>query len=115
MPSAMRYARVGVTMLSVHDHRDPSDADWTEYVEAYEAAARDHGVRGLLAVSRGGGPNARQRKHVVDRLGRYGYIKTAVCSSSAIARGITTAIGWLTPAQLKGFGYAERDAALAWL
>src|SRR5258706_10564649 len=64
MASTMRFARVGVTMLSVHDHRDPSESDWNAYVAAYAEGAREHGVRGLLAVSRGGGPNARQHKHL---------------------------------------------------
>ena len=112
----LRYTRVGTTMVLVHDERDPTDEDWAEYVEVYREGAFEHGVSKLLVISAGGGPNARQRRAVLTALaGKEGTIRTAICSSSAMARGITTAIGWMTPAQLRSFGYEDRHAALDYL
>jgi hypothetical protein len=51
-------------------------------------------VRVLLVHSGRGGPNAKQRAQIIAAYQGSG-VGTAVCASSALARGITTAIGWL--------------------
>jgi hypothetical protein len=119
--STLRFGRIDTTMFVVHDERNPSPHDWSEWVRAYAIAARDHGVRGLLVISSGGGPNGRQRSEVVEGLiGAVGEaaegIRTAICSDSRLARGIATAIGWLmaTP-YLRRFGYRQRNEALEFL
>ena len=83
-------------MVLVLDRRDPTPEDWSTWIEAYSTAGVEHGVRGLLVVSKGGGPNARQRKEliagVVARLGAAAEeYTTAVCGNSPIVRGITAA------------------------
>jgi hypothetical protein len=115
-PTTLRFTRIEDVMCLVHDDRNPAVEDWRLYVEALTAGVVDQGVARLLVVSRGGGPNAAQRKALVDSLGSHATkFATAVCSSSPIARGITTALGWLTPARITGFAYDDRRRALDFL
>lgn len=60
--------RAGLTLVLVHDERNPSDTEWTQWVRFFATAARRESVRRLFVVSRGGGPNRRQRMEVVDAL-----------------------------------------------
>lgn len=74
----------------------------------------------MFVVSRGGGPNAVQRREIISalfaKLGAAAQMTTAVCSDSPLARGITKAIGWMTSEQdLRSFGYQERQRALTFL
>ena len=108
-------------MVLVLDRRDPIPEDWSTWVETYSAAGVEHGVRRLLVVSSGGGPNARQRKELVTRVvARLGHVAeeytTAVCGNSPIVRSITAAIGWLSGAHgMRSFADERRDEALAFL
>jgi hypothetical protein len=112
---------VDTTIILVLDRRNPSPREWSTWVEAYCGAVLEHGVRRLLVVSRGGGPNARQRKEliagVVTAVGAAAEdISTAVCGSSPIVRAITAAFGWLSGApRMKSFGSEARREALAFL
>ena len=108
-------------MFLVCGEQNPSDDDWTEWIDAYENGAVEHGVRTLLVLSRGGGPNARQRKQLVARMvagvnDAVEELRTAVCGDAAAVRAITNAIGWLsgTP-HMKSFGYEARQKALQYL
>jgi len=118
--TTLRFLRVDDVMCLIHDERDPAPEDWRVYVAALATALAEHGVRKLLVVSAGGGPNAAQRKLLVDAIvpalgGDIRALKTAVCTSSPLARGITVALGWLSSASLTGFGYDERRQALDFL
>ena len=120
--STLRFGRVNRTMLLVHNERNPSAPDWSAWVEAYAQGALEFGVRALVVVSGGGGPNARQRTELmstlIGRLERASAeeFRTAVCSDSVLARTITKAIGWLsgTP-HLRSFGFGQRMEALEFL
>lgn len=117
--TTLLFERVGLLALLVHDERDPSAADWSQWVQFYATATREHNVRDLLVLSRGGGPNSRQRTEVVNALvGCLGpgamRLRTAVCTDSRLARGITTAIGWLYPMRhLRSFGHDQEQRNLA--
>ena len=109
-------------MVLVCGSSNPSDEDWTTWTRAYSRAAAEHGVRSLFVVSRGGGPTARQRKEVITMLMEAHMnpvleeFRTAVCSSSPMARAITSAIGWLAGAPgMRSFGNEQRDEALEYL
>jgi hypothetical protein len=121
MVTTLRFGRIETTMLLVCGEQNPSDEDWSEWIDAYTNAAVEDGVRNLLVLSRGGGPNARQRKQLIatmvngvnDEVDRF---RTAVCGDAAAVRVITSAIGWLSGApHMKSFGYEEREKALRYL
>jgi hypothetical protein len=118
--STLRFTRLEGLMCLIHDDRQPSMEDWKVYVQALVEAVSEHAVRRLLVVSRGGGPNAAQRKllvrDIVPALGGEAWaLRTAVCTSSPLARGITVALGWISTGNLTGFGYDERRRALEFL
>jgi hypothetical protein len=120
MTATLRFTRIDDLTCLVHDERNPAADDWKAYVQAFAEVLRVHGVRKLLVVSRGGGPNAAQRKHLVSDIvpamgGDAKALKTAVCTSSPVARGITVALGWLSSTNLTGFGYDDVHRALDYL
>jgi hypothetical protein len=111
----MAFAREGQLMLLVHNKINPSVAEWTEYVGVVaKLQYSEDPVDGLLVVSEAGGPNAKQRNEIVGAFEPH-IVMTAVCSDSAFARGITTAISWFHPKQLISFRYDEIAPALAGL
>lgn len=102
--------------ILVHGERPPTQDEWAQYIRALEEAR----PRRLLVVSQGGGPNAAQRAEVVRVLKAMCKedgieFATAVLSSSALARGITTAIRWLSGAELKSFHYHDIKGAMSYL
>jgi len=108
----MTFARDGDLMILVHNTNDPSAADWARYCAAVKTAQRsDEPVIGLLVISEAGGPNAKQRAEVIEAFGPR-RAPTAVCSNSALARGITTAIAWLYPKLMMSFRYEDVERAL---
>ncbi len=108
----MAFAREGQLMLLVHNKINPSVAEWSEYVGVVAALQySEHPLEGLLVVSEAGGPNAKQRNEIVSAFVPH-IVMTAVCSDSAFARGITTAISWFHPKQLISFRYDEIAPAL---
>jgi len=116
----LRCFRVDALMCLVHDEREPTSDEWGFYVRELVRAVTEHDVRKLLVVSQGGGPNAAQRKQLVTSLRPplnwdVRALKTAVCTSSPLARGITVALGWLSTTNITGFGYEDRRRALDFL
>src|SRR5258708_2854567 len=88
----MTFARDLDLLLLIHNKTDPSGEEWSAYCAAIRGYQRsDDPVSNLLVVSEGGGPNARQRREVIESF-QPRQAPTAVCANSAIARGITTAI-----------------------
>lgn len=119
MAATLRFAKVHDTAVLAHGDTTPSDSDWTAWVQAYSGYLRE-GVRELLVVTSGGGPNAAQRKQLTHAINAFDRevapkLRTAICSSSSLARGIMTAIVWLTRAPLRGFDFNARTEALDYL
>ena len=114
--STLFFERVGDLQLIISGKDSPSASDWLTYVASVRSAVdADNPAKGLLAFSDGGGPNSVQRKQIVDAFGRYSAtLPVAICTSSVIARGITTAISWISPAPLKSFEYDDVREAYAW-
>jgi hypothetical protein len=121
MVPAIRYQRVGTTIILVCGKRDPSNEQWSAWCDAYANAVEHHAVRRLFVVSAGGGPNARQRKEVVATLmQRVGAVveelSTAACGNSPAVRIVTAALGWMTGVhRMRSFSGDDRDRALVYL
>jgi hypothetical protein len=96
-------------VLAVHGEHAPSDVEWDAYMRMSTAP----GIRGLLVLSEGGGPSARQRTSIA----RFPHLKplpTAIVTSSAAVRGVVTAIWWLGK-NIRAFRPEELDHAFQYL
>lgn len=85
-------------LLALHSTKTPETEGWDTYLDAYEDGVKKWGKKllGSLAVTDGGGPDAKQRAELAHRLIQpYPHIRGAVVTNSVIARGIITAISWL--------------------
>ncbi len=91
---SMLFRDVGPLVVSVHSARAPSDEDWYEYLEL--CCRKMMGERiGVLVVTAGGGPTAKQRLAVRELL-REGPVLTAVVTNPSRVREVT-AMGWFNP------------------
>ncbi len=110
------YKRVGNLVVLVHASAPPADAEFDEYIEflAKQATPRTR----ILVFSRGGSPNAVQRKKVAEVGDKYygGDTPTAVMTDSPVARGAVTAITWLlSKNKMAAFPLDKLEDALAFL
>lgn len=81
-------------LVIAHPAATPDREDWEHVVRAVR---EHHGkVRGQLVVSRGGGPDAAQRKRALAELPKdFVPPPVAVITESLAVRGIITALNWL--------------------
>jgi len=108
----MTFVKEGDLLILVHNKTNPTPEAWAAYCQAIKTyLASGDAVRVLLVVSEAGGPNAKQRREVIEAFGSTQPL-TAVCSNSALARGITTAIAWLFPKLMMSYRYEDVVAAL---
>ena len=98
----MACSYVDGVFLEAHDHSPPSDEEWDALLEklprfAEEARRTGSLPRGALIVSDGGAPNPRQRKELARVTWATGLagLPKAVVTSSALVRGVVTALNWL--------------------
>jgi hypothetical protein len=111
MPT-MLFERVEDVLVLVHGLEEPTDSEWDPYVRFAEAGQRSaKPLIGLLVSTLGGAPNAGQRKAIV-AVSHIRPIPTCVCTDSMIARGVVTAIRWLTDAPMYGLRLDEVGEAL---
>jgi hypothetical protein len=103
----MLWKQVDRWVVVVHGDAPPSDEDWDGYVSFLMEAIV--GRRGLV-ITEGAGPNGRQRERLV-ALPQVTASPFAVVTSSAVARGIVTALSWLGQS-VKAFSPAKIDDAL---
>ncbi len=80
-------------IVAVHNEEPPADEEWIPYINF---ANTREGQRVVLSVvySDGGVPNASQRQRMFDAK-QSRSVPSVVISSSVVARGIITALGWL--------------------
>ena len=82
--------------LVVHPRISPSDSDWDALISFHgkdlRAMPRDHEVK-VLVYSEGGGPNAAQRRRMIQFL-EARRSTTAVLTASTAVRAIVTAFSW---------------------
>ncbi|NUP09682.1 MAG: hypothetical protein HOW73_26860 [Polyangiaceae bacterium] len=108
MPT-MRFEQFGDTVAMVHTADAPSDTEW----DAMLAFLRTHWPARVLVFTEGGGPTTLQRGRLNDALGK-DVMSTAVVTSSAVVRGIVTALSWFNPG-IKTFSPDGAAAALRYL
>jgi hypothetical protein len=86
--------------------------EWNAYVEYAHAAVHSaQPLTGLLVTTLGGSPNASQRKAILTAGGAK-LVPTCVCTDSLIARGVITAISWLSSVSMDALPLNDLDTAL---
>jgi hypothetical protein len=111
---AMRWAIVERVAVIVHGSGTPSRDEWQEWLAVYRRHSAD--LEGVVIYSFGGGPTPAQRTElleIVDKLRRVP--QTIMVTSSALVRGIITALGWFVapPKRAKVFAPVDLEAAFA--
>lgn len=86
----------GLVLTIHHPSLPPSHEDWQAHVDALSHATKTAVKVNNLVMTDGQGPNSAQRRAVAD-LYKATATKAGACvvSSSAVARGIITALRWL--------------------
>jgi hypothetical protein len=95
----------------VHGPSNPTDDEWKAYLEYYLANERQ--CTRTLVVTKGGGPNAKQRSETAKVI-QSSPTRVAIVSSSTIIRGVATALSWFNK-RVQAFHANELDAALSYL
>jgi hypothetical protein len=107
----MAMARSERVFTLVYGVDAPTDEEWTRCLTLFrERAGRESR---FLVETRGGGPDAKQRKVLAELL-RDQDARVAVMTDSIVARGILTALAWLGLPQ-RGFALNDLRAASEYL
>src|SRR5688500_7696415 len=111
---AMRWAIVDGVAIIVHGSGTPSKDEWQAWLGEYRQHSSQ--LEGVVIYSFGGGPTSAQRTellHIVDKLQHVP--QTIMVTSSALVRGIITALSWfIAPAKrAKVFAPTELEDAFA--
>lgn len=88
----MLFRNVGNVLVAVHTAAPPDDQEWEAYVQFGKKLPPT--CRRTLVISKGGGPNAKQRKYANDEFLNHVTLTVAVVNDSTMVRGIVTAMGW---------------------
>lgn len=104
----MAFATLEQLLLIVHSERDPNDAEWSRLL--HHAAWQPYA--GILVVTRGGGPTAKQRRELDTYWGPRGAPPIAVATDSRAARSLLTALSWFLRHPVRGFAASEVPLAL---
>lgn len=94
-------------IVSAHDNLHPTDREWDALLPLIRGAS------GALVYTTGGGPSSTQRK----RAAEHGLtaLRSAVLTTSTIARGVVTAFAWIGATDTRAFTPDQIDEALAFL
>jgi hypothetical protein len=98
-------------VIGVHTEQAPSNSEWDGWIEL--CAKRAPNRLGFLIFTDGGGPSSVQRSKL-SRIPELKTIPSAVVTSSAVARGIVTAVSWLGT-KVRAFAPVNLRDALAYL
>lgn len=114
--TTLAFARFGSCFTYVCGRRDPTDQEWDTYIRFL----RQNIVPGVtprsLVITEGGGPNSAQRTKLTELVAEHsGDLKIAVVTSSAVVRGIFTAMSWFATFNYRAFPPTQLDDALAFL
>jgi hypothetical protein len=111
----MAYELAGRLLVVAHTKSAPGET-WNVFVRELSAHAAKHWQSApcILVFSDGGGPDAVQRKALLDAVPQIRNARGAVLSSNALVRGITTAFSWFTKG-FRVFAPSDLTAAIAWL
>jgi hypothetical protein len=96
MAKHMAWTVLGDLLITAHDEGAPSDDEWRSWLRDYEGHIE--ALRGNIVHSLGGGPTSSQRKDLLNVIGRHEHVPpTVIMTSSALMRGLVTAVGWFLP------------------
>lgn len=113
----MRYDTTAHGVLVQVHFGEPTDAEWTKMLG--HMLERKDTLRAVLAVGQGdGGPTSRQRAELAETLKRMPRrLPFALLTDSRVARGVLTAINWLTKKQneSRAFPLYDLDFAMTFL
>ncbi|MEP7122267.1 MAG: hypothetical protein ABJE95_15205 [Byssovorax sp.] len=99
-------------MIFLSCRRQPSAREWDEYAGAVRATMTSpQPLSGVLVLSEGGGPDAKQRAQVVKAFGPTP-VPLAICSTSMMERGVVTAMSWIYRARTASFHFDDLAGAL---
>lgn len=107
----MAIARSDRLFTVVYGVDAPTEEEWTRCLALFRE--REGRETRFLVESRGGGPDAKQRKTLAETL-RNADTRVAVMTDSIVARGILTALAWLGLPQ-RGFALHDLRAASEYL
>jgi hypothetical protein len=90
---AMTMCRSDRVLIAVNDEQPLTNDEWDSWISlCLERAGKD--ARAYVETRGQGGPNAKQRKRLVDVQQKVD-IRFAIASDSLVVRGIVTAVAWL--------------------
>jgi hypothetical protein len=114
MPLTMRWERCGSTFVIAHSDTAPTNEDYDQTLSGYH---QHLGLFNKILISSGGGaPNSSQRKKTTEFWKGKIVPKTAIMTSSRMARGVITALGWLMPSsQMVGVDFDDFPSAFRYL
>jgi hypothetical protein len=96
MAKHMAWTVAGDLIITVHDERAPADDEWRSWIRDFEGNIER--LRAVVVHSLGGGPTSSQRKELLNVINRSERVPaTVIMTSSALMRGLVTAIGWFLP------------------
>ena len=90
--TTMAFRELDGVLVAVHSANAPSDEEWAEYL-AFCMRLPSTCWR-TLAVTEGGGPNAKQRRRMQEEYLRNHRMRVAVVTDAFVVRGIVTALSW---------------------
>ncbi|APR82886.1 Serine/threonine protein kinase [Minicystis rosea] len=99
-PKSMVFREVGSLVISVLSAETPTDEDWYAYVHFCRKKMAQERI-GVLALTAGGGPSAKQRMVLRDLLPQVSVLAAVVTDASTV-RGMVTALGWFNQG-IRGF------------
>jgi hypothetical protein len=109
---SLMFTILGDTLLVVHGPMDPEPEEWRELMAASRSTAQSY--RRCLVLAGGVTLKAKQRSELADLVNTNG-CRVAVLIDSAIARGMVTALGWVTGNKYRAFAMGAIDDAMAYL
>jgi len=114
---ALEWFVDGRLSVLVSSEKDPSDGEWDAYLDVLQHWGRP-GEQRVLVVTLGGGPTTMQRARLMEMVRRNQLPehagRSAVVTSSLIARGIATAVSWFYSA-IKSFALDDLEGAMEYL
>ena len=111
MQAQLAWEMEGRLIVAVHTRRNPSESEWSRFINTYLSRPRPPDTR-VLVVSYGGAPDAAQRKQLADALKVPA--PTAIMTASVVLRSLGTAFAFFNR-QMKIVGIDEHDAACRYL
>ncbi len=106
---------IGEVVLAAHATPAPTEQEWTAYLELFRPfkdAGKLESVKALV-WSHGGSPDAKQRRAMLEFLGRAAP-PTAIVTPVSFVRGVVTVLSWFRKA-IRAFGPTQVDEAFAWV